>query len=71
MERFVSVDYIKRHKNKLKFGRKCFNSLIEGAFEYLNDIKEAHANLEQIYTSAMDFKRKEDFTKKLLIKIFK
>lgn len=71
MERFISVDYIKNHKNKLKFGRKCFNSLIEGAFEYLNDIKESHANLEHIYTSAMDFKRKEDFTKKLLIKIFK
>lgn len=71
MERFVDSDYIKQHKNKIKFGRRCYKALIEGALEYLSEIKELHTELEAIYTAAMDFKRKEDFTKKLLIKMFK
>lgn len=71
MERFINVDYIKDHKNKIKFGRRCYYSLLDGAFGYLNEIKSLHTELESIYTAAMDFKRKEDFTKKLLIKMFK
>ena len=71
MERFIDGDYIKLHKNKIKFGRRCYTELMNGALKYLSEIKSLHAELETIYTSAMDFKRKEDFTKKLLIKIFK
>ena len=71
MERFIDTEYIKRHKNKLKFGQRCYRTLIDGALDYLAEIKTLHAELESIYISAMDFKRKEEFTKKLLIKIFK
>ena len=71
MERFIDTECIKRHKNKIKFGQRCYRSVIDGALEYFTEIKTLHTELEAIYISAMDFKRKEEFTKKLLIKIFK
>jgi hypothetical protein len=71
MERFIDTDYIKQHKNKIKFGQRCYRALIDGALDYLKEIKSLHTTLESIYISAMDFKRKEEFTKKLLIKMFK
>lgn len=70
-ERFVDHDIISKNRAKLRFGKRCCDSLIEGALETLAEIKKLHFELENIYIEAMDFRRKEEFTKKLLIRIFK
>ncbi len=69
-ERFVNHDIIKLNRAKLRFGKRCCDSLIEGALETLSEIKKLHIELENYYTEAMDFRRKEEFTEKLLERIF-
>lgn len=70
-ERFIDRDVIRLNRAKLRFGKRCCASLTEGALETLGEIKKLHFELEDIYIAAMDFRRKEEFTKKLLIRIFK
>lgn len=71
MNRFIDFDKLKNHKAKLRFGKRCCESLMDGAENSFAEIKRLHFELETIYTSAMDFRKKEEYTKKLLIKIFK
>lgn len=70
MDRFLDLDIIRANRAKLRFGRQCTQSLTDGALSELADIGTLHRQLEDCYITAMDFRRKEEFTKKLLHKIF-
>lgn len=70
-ERFVNHEIVRLNRAKIRFGKRCCTSLTEGALETLGEIKKLHFELEDIYIGAMDFRRKEEYTKKLLIRIFK
>ena len=69
MERFLSVDVLRRNRAKLRFGRRCAASLAEGAEQELSEIGDLHFSLEKIYTVAMDFGKKEAYTTELITHI--
>lgn len=70
-ERFVDHETVRLNRTKFRFGKRCRDSLTEGALDTLAEIKKLHSELEDIYIDAMDFGRKEEYTKKLLTRIFK
>lgn len=71
MDRFYLSEALRENRQKYRFARRCRFELIEAALETFKEIKKVHFELEDIYIKAMDFKKKEEFTKKLLINIFK
>ena len=71
MDRFLDHEVVRANRAKLRFGRQCCDALMEGAISELSEIGRLHFTLEEIYISAMDFEKKEDYTKKLLNKIFR
>lgn len=70
MERFVDSASLKQFKSGIRFAKKYRDLLLEGAVGEFDINKTLHAHLENIYGKAMDFSRKEEFTKRLLMKIF-
>jgi hypothetical protein len=70
-ERFVDHETVRLNRAKFRFGKRCRDSLTEGALDTLAEIKKLHSELEDIYIDAMDFRSKEEYTKKLLTRIFK
>ena len=55
LKRFVSENYPRDHKQKLRFARRCAEMLREGAAESFSDASRAHGELERIYIASMDF----------------
>ena len=55
MHRFISEGEIRSNRQKMKFGKRCVDSLFIGATEAFSEAADTHAKLEKIYTSAMDF----------------
>ncbi len=70
MRRFLSSEICKENKQKLRFGLKCINMLIEGATDAFAQAANTHKELERIYISAMDFKTFEKMTEELIISLF-
>ena len=70
MDRFINLEILKQYKSGIKFAKKYRDLLLNGAAEEYDINLKLHSRLEALYGAAMDFKRKEDYTKKLLIKIF-
>lgn len=70
LDRFVDHEILRRSKTKQRFTNRCRKSMMEGAVETFTEIKKVHFRLEEIYTDAMDFKAKEEFTQKLIDDIF-
>lgn len=70
MERFIDTTALKPYKSSIRFTKRYRDLLCNGASGELDANKELHARLEALYGEAMDFARKEEFTKRLLMKIF-
>ncbi len=70
-DRFLDKTLLRLDRAKIRFCAKESDSLIAEAKERFEQIAKLHFDLEQIYISAMDFSKKEAFTKRLLISIFK
>ena len=71
MSRFVDLDAFKRSKDEVKALEReirSLGSLIDNTFV---KVREAHFALEAIYSDAMDFGKKEQFTKEFIERIFK
>lgn len=71
IKRFCNNEILKNYKNRLRFLKNSSNDLLSGAVATLAEIGKLHNELEQIYISAMDFERKEEFTKGIIKKIIK
>jgi len=69
-ERFLIREVLRESRATVSFYTKLVSALNDGISQNFSKIKDTHFALEKIYIDAMDFKRKEDFTKKLLIKLF-
>ncbi|MCL2096751.1 MAG: hypothetical protein FWH10_07595, partial [Oscillospiraceae bacterium] len=54
MERFSSPDFKKENKQKLKFMKKCRNSLIEEAVKYFKEAEHINKSIENIYISSVN-----------------
>ena len=70
MERFIDNSALSQYKSGIRFTKRYRDLLYAGADAELQANKELHARLEALYGEAMDFARKEEFTKRLLMKIF-
>ncbi len=68
--RFVDKKMIGADSAKLKFAKKSADSLKSEALFNLRKAGEAHAELEKIYTAAMDLKSKEAFSRSFIAQIF-
>lgn len=69
MNRFIDRDVIRNNRMKLRFSRKCHEALIEGAVEYYKDAAICHTELEKIYSDAMEYKKLDLLTDRVLDEI--
>lgn len=53
--RFVDCAAVGEVRQKIRFGKKCRASLVDGALESLREAREHHFALEKIYGSCMNF----------------
>ena len=67
--RFIDRDILRRHRGKIRFYERCRNSLTDAAVDRLKCAGERHAEIERLYSGAMDFNAKEKYCKKLVGKI--
>ena len=70
MERFIDTTALTQYKSGIRFTKRYRDLLYSGATVELDTNKALHSRLEELYGEAMDFNRKEKFTKRLLMKIF-
>ncbi len=57
-------------RQRYRFAAEMRKELLKAALGTFAEIKKVHFALEEIYGAAMDFPKKEAFTKKLLIRLF-
>lgn len=69
MERFTGMNLKKEHKQKLKFIKKIYDSLIGEAADCFTDLKSLNLELEKIYTSALDINAQQKFTTDFMKKL--
>ena len=61
MKRFVDAYALAEKRGRIRATQKAREACCELAIECLKDAGDAHARLEEIYVSSMDFKRLSDF----------
>lgn len=64
--RFYNKNVLNTAKEKIKFNKKAYNSILKSATDNLHNAKSAHDRLEKYYASAMDFNALNCFTEKFL-----
>ncbi len=70
MRRFVDISSMKKERVRLNYAERMRRAMRDGALESLERVSLYHFRLEEIYMSAMDFERKETFTKKFCRELF-
>ena len=61
MKRFADAYVLAEKRGRIRATQKARDACCELAIECLKDAGDAHARLEEIYVSSMDFKRLSDF----------
>lgn len=67
--RFMDVKRLHEQRARLNFNRKIVAEFLNLSSDALNDAKEAHDRLEALYIQAMDYKKLNEVTKQIIIKI--
>ena len=70
MRRFMRTAELRAIRETLRFDERMCDTMRNGALEQMEVIRRAHFELENIYTAAMDFDAKENFTKKFCNQLF-
>ena len=70
MRRFVDIASMQAIRGEINFSERMYRSMLAGAAECLTAIKALHFRLEEIYGTAMDFEKKEIFTKIFCQRLF-
>ena len=70
MRRFLETSRMGRVREEVNFSERMRRAMTEGAINSLAAVKNAHFRLEEIYSSAMDFEAKENFTKSFCERLF-
>ncbi len=63
MRRFVKSGDLHETRDATAFDERMMRAMLDGTLEQMKAVREAHFALEEIYSSSMDFNRKEEFTK--------
>jgi len=70
MARFTDKNTLCASSHKLRFMKKCFASLINGATESLSIAYASHSELERIYSHQTDYSKNDAVINKLMSEIF-
>lgn len=70
MRRFLKVADMKSVRSSVNFDQRMLDALLGETLEQMQVVKRAHFELERIYSSAMNFEEKEEFTKKFCNRLF-
>jgi hypothetical protein len=70
MKRFIDLEEIRQNKQKIRFGKKCSEMLLDGATEALGQSLKLHQNLEKMYIEAMDFIKLNQYINEFTDKMF-
>lgn len=70
VRRFVDTVRMRGQKKRILYATRTGRALLEGAKEALAEAEEHHFALEEIYSAAMDFEKKEAFTKSFCERYF-
>ena len=70
LRRFVRIREARDCKRALLYAERMKRAMLGGAEEALEEAKEHHFALEEIYSLAMDFAKKERFTEEFCAKLF-
>jgi len=70
MARFIDTQRISKTKEKYRRLKKIRDEMLDLALAEFEEIKDHHFKLEKIYGAAMDFDKKEQFTREFCNKIF-
>ncbi len=70
LRKYVRVAALKKLKPKINHAEGVRRAMMGGVLEALEEVKQAHFCLEDIYSSAMDFQQKEAFTKQFCKSLF-
>ncbi len=68
--RFLNADEVRRHRNRIVFGRKTYDEFIAEALKKLKNAKEIHDRLEKYYIDAMDFGKVKRLSGEIVKEIF-
>lgn len=70
MRRFVDTAAMKRERERLNYAERMRRAMRDGAIDALERVGEVHFRLEEIYSGAMDFEQKENFTRRFCRSLF-
>ncbi len=70
MRRFVETGAMHDVRGELNFAERMRRAMLEGAVEMLEEVRNIHFRVEDIYIKAMDFGAKETFTKAFCESLF-
>ncbi len=62
MRRFVTTSKMKPIRDELNYAKRVRRAMLDGAIESLEEVRNVHFLIENIYSSAMNFTAKETFT---------
>jgi len=70
MNRFLDKELIRQNRQKIRFGKKCSDMLLNGAKDAFQQAFLCHEKLEKIYVSAMDFVSLQKMTDQFVLDLF-
>ena len=70
MRRLVRREQVRASRDRIRGAARLREALLDGACDALQEVKEAHFKLEEVYAAAMDFDAKERYTKELCKRLF-
>jgi len=71
MERFISADFKKENKQKLKFIQKCYKSIMGEVAKYIAETDSINTSIEFIYNSSIDMSINKNEKDKYIAKFIK
>ena len=69
MDRFISPDFKKDNKQKLKFTQKFYKSLTDMAAVYIKEIKNLNCLIDDIYMSSVNLSEQNKYNETIIEKI--
>ena len=63
MRRFLKTSDLQRTKEASAFDERMMRAMLQATLEEMEVVRAAHFALEEIYSSSMNFEKKEEFTK--------
>jgi len=70
MNRFLDRGTLQSHKQKIRFGNRCSETLLSGARDAFQEASNRHFDLERIYVSSTDFLALTHFAQEVTEEIF-